>query len=396
VYFLGGKYEFTYFHDDGARLYVDDRLILDKWFVTRQEDAVTVSLFTGWHVVRAELFEHEGWASALLGWREVGGFQAFVPFALAKAGLPTPTFTPTPPPPPWILSGLSSIGVHSLAADEVSGFAFAGARGTEGVYRREERCGGAWVSRGLAGSERVVLALDEDGTLYAGTYGQGIWRSTDRGLSWEDRTGNLPARHILGATVTGLGEVFVSIALGERDSKVYRSADTGLNWDERNQGLPGGYRTVALFFDRFSGWLYAGTEGQGIYLSEDGGRQWIQVLGAGHSVWVFAQDPNNPILYAGTDQGVYKSLDGRTWTRTSLREATRAIAVDGYGIVYAGTEWRGVYRSGDQGRSWRPWSEGLGQVWVQSLAVDHACNLIYAGLRKEGVSPGGVWERLLP
>ena len=84
-----GTYTFFVTHDDGARLWVDDILVLDQWNSCCRTDTVQVSLTAGTHSIRMEMFDHSGVGTARLTW------QSAVP--------PTPTRTPTPtatPPPP--------------------------------------------------------------------------------------------------------------------------------------------------------------------------------------------------------------------------------------------------------------------------------------------------------
>ncbi len=65
----GGRYRFTVETDDGVRLYVDDKLIVDRWQVqTRTRYAVTLDLTSGNHTVRMEYFEATEQAYARLTW----------------------------------------------------------------------------------------------------------------------------------------------------------------------------------------------------------------------------------------------------------------------------------------------------------------------------------------
>jgi len=81
-YFTSGTYRFTVQVDDGARLWVDDVLIMDQWqdggWRTFTADR---ALSTGYHAMRVEYYEHSGAARIRVGWQRVsdGG-------------------TPTPPP----------------------------------------------------------------------------------------------------------------------------------------------------------------------------------------------------------------------------------------------------------------------------------------------------------
>ena len=70
--FEGGNYRFTVVADDGFRLYVDGRLILDQW---KDQSATTyttdIGLVGGHHSVQAEYYEHTGGAVAKLSWHRL-------------------------------------------------------------------------------------------------------------------------------------------------------------------------------------------------------------------------------------------------------------------------------------------------------------------------------------
>ena len=67
--FKAGRYTFTTFSDDGVRLYVDDRLIINSWRPMRGSRSAAVSLSEGTHTVRLEYFERAGAATVRLSWR---------------------------------------------------------------------------------------------------------------------------------------------------------------------------------------------------------------------------------------------------------------------------------------------------------------------------------------
>src|SRR5712692_2380241 len=63
----------------------------------------------------------------------------------------------------------------------------------------------------------------------------------------------------------------------------------------------------------------------------------------------------NGTTFAGADDGVYCSHDGGSWQRVAAEGKTvwdLAIAPDGSGAVYAGTEPPALFRTEDCGRSW--------------------------------------------
>lgn len=69
VEFRSGRYEFTTETDDGVRLFLDDRLILDAWQDMSGSLSVRVWVDAGKRTVRMEYYERTGGAKARLFWR---------------------------------------------------------------------------------------------------------------------------------------------------------------------------------------------------------------------------------------------------------------------------------------------------------------------------------------
>lgn len=69
-YFSGGRYRFTATMDDGMRVYLDDRLILDQWQLGSARVYVAEVLVSeGSHRIRVEYFENTGDAVCKVQWR---------------------------------------------------------------------------------------------------------------------------------------------------------------------------------------------------------------------------------------------------------------------------------------------------------------------------------------
>ena len=66
-----GQYTFTLLHDDGARLYLDDSPLLDRW-TGGGRDSVTVAVAPGQHTLRVEYRDTDGTAEARLYWQIAG------------------------------------------------------------------------------------------------------------------------------------------------------------------------------------------------------------------------------------------------------------------------------------------------------------------------------------
>ena len=71
--FREGRYRFTITVDDGARLYIDDRLVIDEWRDgPRRRFTHTQRLSRGVHTIRLEYYEHTADAVVRLSWKRTG------------------------------------------------------------------------------------------------------------------------------------------------------------------------------------------------------------------------------------------------------------------------------------------------------------------------------------
>jgi len=69
AYFSGGRYRFAVTCDDGIRLYVDGKRIMNEWHdMAATRMTADISLNQGKHTVRLEYYEHRGAAVARLTW----------------------------------------------------------------------------------------------------------------------------------------------------------------------------------------------------------------------------------------------------------------------------------------------------------------------------------------
>jgi photosystem II stability/assembly factor-like uncharacterized protein len=108
--------------------------------------------------------------------------------------------------------------------------------------------------------------------------------------------------------------------------------------------------------------------GGGLWVSHDGGRNWIAVKGLrGQSIRAFAQAPSEPkMLFAGTLEGVFRSRDaGDSWKLISppgSREIheVESLAIDPANpdVIYAGT-WHLPWKTTNGGKSWRNIKKGV-------------------------------------
>src|SRR3989442_455027 len=89
---------------------------------------------------------------------------------------------------------------------------------------------GQWdVHLSMQGSRAQCLALDPlaAGRRFAGTLGQGLWRSDDGGRQWRDL--NLPQRDVFSIALSPANR---SLYAGCEPSMLFRSDDGGQRWRE--------------------------------------------------------------------------------------------------------------------------------------------------------------------
>ncbi len=179
-----------------------------------------------------------------------------------------------------------------------------------------------FLTAGLAGKYASDICIDRtDGTLLVAT-GTGVFRRGLKDSLWAPTT--LRGKDIR-VLVQHPSKPSVFLA-GTEDDGVWKSSDRGRTWNATNGGL--GHLTVyaIAFAPGDHGAIYLGTHGGGVYRSGDGGNSWHQksaglsVLDV-HSLAVLPSRPTT--VFAGTlNGGLFESRDaGEQWTFNSQEDA---------------------------------------------------------------------------
>lgn len=287
-----------------------------------------------------------------------------------------------------------------------------------GVYKRAEG-EVSWAHLGpfyTQGQRRVYaigMSREAPGSVLAGVWGDGIYKSTNSGEDWQACTVNLSALRIsqMEADPAHPGSVYATGRGG-----LFKSADAGKTWErirETHGSSPLYSDAFALEIAETTGTVYVGMYG-GTLITATDGVHWHAAhtgLPSSCTVWDVAVNPITPtIVYAGLrwgpaeQMGVYKSTDGGAhWIRASSGLTDTdviVVAVDPTDpqLVYAGSPRGNVFRSSDGGGNWT-WS-GSGVVVKNERATiwdivpdPEAPGIVYLAQSNEGVSEqGGIYK----
>jgi photosystem II stability/assembly factor-like uncharacterized protein len=263
-------------------------------------------------------------------------------------------------------------------------------------------------------------------TFYVASAGGGVWKTTNAGVTFAPIFDDQRVSSIGSVAVAPSNANVVWVGTGESNNLrssswgdgVYRSIDAGRTWT--HMGLrtsqhvarivihPGDENIV---FVAAMGPLWAGGGERGLYKTTDAGRTWRNTLSAGPWTGVtdIVLDPRDPdVIYAttyqrdrrawsfvggGPESGIWKSVDGgESWQRLTTGlpttdmgriglDVARSMPGTLYATVDAEPATGGIYRSDDDGASWRrvnelqsiPWF--FGQIRVDPTDAERIYHL---------------------
>ena len=159
-----------------------------------------------------------------------------------------------------------------------------------GIYMSSDG-GRSWIERdnGLNNTNFnfIFSIVYINGTLFASTGGSGIYRSTDFGQNWTPLNNSS-----LNSYINDLITVDSTLIVGT-DAGVAFSTDNGLNWIYKNNGIKL-TRINSIIAD--GNYVYAATQGGGIFKSSDGGWNWKAVSSGSGLFYVSTLLLNNNTL----------------------------------------------------------------------------------------------------
>ncbi len=215
---------------------------------------------------------------------------------------------------------------------------------------------------------------------------------------WTDFQVDQSMAHSLSASTTNLSiraisidpEAPLTVYIGTHQNGVYKSTNGGMSWSA--SGLVG-KPVYSLAIDPANSWhLLAGTSGEegGLFATTNAGENWFIVNNGieGKNVYSLVFDPNIANkLYAGTNDGLYVSMDGGFhWSYVDfvgLKVYALAMDEDSPDYVFVGAS-DGFYFSSDSGSTWHQENQGLVNTIIQSIYLDELSSKQYLGTDGSG------------
>ncbi|MRT92927.1 T9SS type A sorting domain-containing protein [Ancylomarina sp. 16SWW S1-10-2] len=218
-----------------------------------------------------------------------------------------------------------------------------------------------FIQRGpanIGGRTRAIVVDPDDAeknTWYAGSATGGIWKTTDGAYNWTNLSNDL----------TNLSVNALAMASSNHDI-IY--AGTG-------ESFPGGANNI----------------GNGIWKSTDRGITWVQLSSTstnpdfGYINRLFVDPINSDLVIAATEKGLFKTNNGGTdWVQVyeSLSGVEDLAAYPtARDTIFAGENGKGILRTIDAGQSWESFSKGLASGTRYEVCVSPVDrNIVYTSV----------------
>ena len=281
--------------------------------------------------------------------------------------------------------------------------------------------GGLWVSHDRGGNWSEVAGLhgqsirsflqapSDPKLLLAGTL-EGVFRSTDEGLTWT-LISPQGSREIHEVESLAVDPANTDIVYAGTWHLPWKTKDGGKSWNNIKQGLIDDSDVFSIILDPEKPSTVFLSACSGIYKSLNAGVKFRKIEGipsTARRTRVLKQDPaNRAVLYAGTTEGLYRTLDGgKTFTRlTGADVIVNDIFIDprDSNRVMMATDRGGVLVSTDAGATFTASNEGISQRKVTALLVDRSNpERLFAGVVNDknygGVfvseNGGAAWQQI--
>lgn len=255
-----------------------------------------------------------------------------------------------------------------------------------------------WEYKGLNGTFIGYLTQSNTGIWLASEwqgFGDSVFFSDDNGKQWQSNGEINDSLYInISSMVVLDNEDIIASAWGENGG-IYKSTDRGLSWTSNNNGLRTNDVTKII---KSSDSLFAGTY-DGVYLSVDEGESWIKLNVEPDSIVDIrdiTRSKDGKLFVADYDDILRSTDNGTSWDTINSGIYTNnflCLIISETDYLYLGTRRGGIYRSSNLGASWDLVKPG----WIRNLASTSS-GYIIAGDESDGVvlskDNGESWQQI--
>ena len=286
----------------------------------------------------------------------------------------------------WEYKGLGAEQIHSIYIKNDTIYA-----GTTSIYRSID-LGSSWDTIASSSYYGITSIISHKEALFFGTHRQGLFRSTDNGISWEQKDNGLPAMFAIDALIIGDNDHLIAAGNSPNASGncgcIFESNDNGENWSSISSGIPVNTSIWDMKINN-AGYIFVHTsdwDGFKIWRSTDNAATWVQLPTPSTSPLYGFDIDSLGNLFLGSGSAIYFSSDnGNNWsslftfpaivTKIKLNKKTGLM----YTVTIDSANHSSIYHSEDNGNSWTNISNGFPDTsFVYAIEFDLSDN-VYMG-----------------
>lgn len=212
-----------------------------------------------------------------------------------------------------------------------------------------------------------ALVCYSDSSAFVGSYGAGLFRTTNNGKIWYAINDSLTNFVVESISLNSNRDIFAVVSTKSSDNCIVKSTDNGKSWRKIYSSPDSTY--LENIFVNAQDNIFASFGIEGFVKSTDNGETWV-VSGseiADEHVYCFATDSHG-VDYVGTFKGIYKSTNEGTKWEKLYNGYTENLSISYDDVIYA-TGAGTIIKSIDSGQNWIDCSNGLPHTSLNDLAV---------------------------
>ncbi len=287
-------------------------------------------------------------------------------------------------------------GIASFAGTDTTVFAAS----YSGIYTSINN-GKNWKYSNFPGGAYSLSSDTINNIIFLGSNSK-VFKSTNEGGNWIDVSHNLGYGAVTALLYDGIN---LYAATPYDTSGIYASRNKGQNWFPAAIGLPSASTVRSMI--TLGNYVFAGMQSDGVYRTKNNGNAWNKVAlnndTLSHQL-VLSFCTKDGMLFAGTDDGLYRSLDsGITFTKKVNGFPTGGLIfipsltvsgsniVAAASIVYTRSRIDAIFYSSDNGENWIRSYFPAASVSISSVASDGS-NIVYAASYGQSFSTTGLYK----